>query len=46
MIKELSSSGYLRKRFPRVDDNSQKEIAITDTLRMAILKGQYKFLIR
>ena len=31
MIKELSSSGYLRKRFPRVDDNSQKEIVVTDS---------------
>ncbi len=30
MIKELSSSGYLRKRFPQVNNNSQKETVITD----------------
>ena len=39
MIKELSSSGYLRKRFPRVDDNSQKEIAITDSTENQDFKG-------
>ena len=39
MIKELSSSGYLRKRFPRVDDNSQKEIAITDNTEDRDFKG-------
>ena len=26
MIKELSSSGYLRKRFPKVDDKPQKNV--------------------
>ena len=39
MIKELSSSGYLRKRFPRVDDNSQKEIVITDSTEDHDFKG-------
>ena len=39
MIKELSSSGYLRKRFPRVDDNSQKEIAILDNTEDRDFKG-------
>ena len=39
MIKELSSSGYLRKRFPRVDDNSQKEIVITDSTENGDFKG-------
>ena len=39
MIKELSSSGYLRKRFPRVDDNSQKEIVITDSTENHDFKG-------
>ena len=39
MIKELSSSGYLRKRFPRVDDNYQKEIVITDSTENHDFKG-------
>ena len=26
MIKELSSSGYLRKRFPTINEKSQKEV--------------------
>ena len=29
MIKELSSSGYLRKRFPTINDRSQKEVEET-----------------
>jgi ribonucleoside-diphosphate reductase alpha chain len=39
MIKELSSSGYLRKRFPTVSDKPQKKVVASGNLKGANVKG-------
>ena len=39
MIKELSSSGYLRKRFPTVSDKPQEKLVTAGNLTGANVKG-------
>ena len=39
MIKELSSSGYLRKRFPTVSDIPQEKVVAAGNLTGANVKG-------
>jgi ribonucleoside-diphosphate reductase alpha chain len=39
MIKELSSSGYLRKRFPTVSDKPQEKVVTAGNFKGANVKG-------